>query len=93
MVINYQVLVNCENRLAELKNKKADAFTDDPSGKGDSTSDALTGKPVYYTNMVSNIHAGKNFYLDSLEENYKLSFSEDFASVMDEIEKEYKTKE
>ena len=44
------------------------------------------------TNMVSNLHAGKDFYLDSLKNNYHLTFSDDFASVMDEIEKEYKEK-
>ena len=44
------------------------------------------------TNMVSNLHAGKDFYLDSLKNNYHLSFSDDFASVMEEIEREYKEK-
>ena len=44
------------------------------------------------TNMVSNLHAGKDFYLDSLKSNYHLSFSDDFASVMEEIEREYKEK-
>lgn len=44
------------------------------------------------TNMVSNLHAGKDFYLDSLKNNYNLTFSDDFTSVMDEIEKEYKEK-
>lgn len=47
---------------------------------------------MYYTNMVSNLHAGKEFYLDSLKKNYNLSFSEDFAEVMSEIEREYKEK-
>ena len=46
----------------------------------------------YVTNMVSNLHAGKDFYLDSLKNNYHLSFSDDFASVMEEIEREYKEK-
>ena len=45
------------------------------------------------TNMVSNLHAGKDFYLDSLKSNYHLSFSDDFASVMEEIEREYKVEE
>ena len=44
------------------------------------------------TNMVSNLHAGKDFYLDSLKNNYHLSFSDDFASVLEEIEREYKEK-
>ena len=43
--------------------------------------------PVYY---ASNLHAGKEFYLNSLQENYQLSFSDDFADIMDQIEKEYK---
>jgi cell wall-associated NlpC family hydrolase len=40
--------------------------------------------------MVSNLHAGKEFYLNSLSSNYQISFSDDFASVMDAIEEEYK---
>ena len=39
---------------------------------------------------VKTVHAGKGFYLDSLEENYQLTFSDDFADMMDEIEQEYK---
>ena len=42
--------------------------------------------------MVSNLHAGKEFYLDSLKDNYQLSFSDDFEDVMNQIEKEYKEK-
>ena len=38
----------------------------------------------------SNLHAGKEFYLNSLQENYQLSFSDDFADVMEQIETEYK---
>ena len=51
---------------------------------------AKTGTPVYYSSMVSNLHAGKEFYLDSLKDNYQLSFSDDFEDVMNQIEKEYK---
>ena len=61
--------------------------TDISDGSGNVT--GKTGTPVYY---VSNLHAGKEFYLDSLKNNYQLSFSDDFSSVMDEIEKEYKEK-
>ena len=32
----------------------------------------------------------RNFYLNSLQENYQLSFSDDFADVMEQIETEYK---
>ena len=34
--------------------------------------------------------AGKEYYLDSLKDNYQLSFSDDFEDVMNQIEKEYK---
>ena len=62
-------------------------------GKGVTpTPAAQIGSPVYFTSMVSNLHAGKEFYLNSLKKNYQLSFSDDFAKVMDEIEKEYKQK-
>ena len=70
------------------KNQKdAGNATDISDGSGNVT--GKTGTPVYY---VSNLHAGKEFYLDSLKNNYQLSFSDDFSSVMDEIEKEYKEK-
>ena len=91
MVTNYQALVSMEEKITALKKKQngdngsntdiSDGSKTDVTGK--------TGTPVYY---VSNLHAGKDFYLDSLKENYQLSFSDDFSSVMDEIEKEYKQK-
>lgn len=110
-VVNYQILVDFESALQELKNQQATP-TPSPSptptptptpgdsnsnggisdGTGSSVTNALTGTPVYYTNIASNLHAGKEFYLDSLKENYYLEFSDDFASVMEEIEKEYKEK-
>ena len=85
LVTNYNLLVGFESKIAELQKKQnADipAFTD-----GSKASE--TGTPVYY---VSNLHAGKEFYLDSLKGNYQLTFSDDFASVMNEIEAEYKEK-
>ena len=92
MVTNYQTLVKLEAKIAELKKKQnsSNSNTTDISD-GTKTTDVTgkTGTPVYY---VSNLHAGKDFYLDSLKENYQLSFSDDFSSVMDEIEKEYKEK-
>ena len=108
-VTNYQILVDFETALEELKNQQATPTpTPSPSptptpsvsdgnggltdGSSGNVTNVLTGTPVYYTNMVSNLHAGKEFYLDSLQEIYQLSFSEDFASVMDQIEKEYKEK-
>ncbi len=53
---------------------------------------ALQGTPIYYTDMISNLHAGKEFYLNSLKEYYHITFAEDFPAVMDEIEYEYKKK-
>lgn len=81
-VTNYSVLQKFENQISELKkeNSKTD-ITDDTGITGKS------GTPVYY---VGNLHAGKEFYLDSLKDTYHLTFSDDFSSVMDEIESEYK---
>ncbi|MDO5335828.1 MAG: NlpC/P60 family protein, partial [Eubacteriales bacterium] len=64
--------------------------TPDPEEDPSLLINGQSGTPVYYTNMVSNIHAGREFYLDSLKENYGLEFSSDFAQVMEEIETEYK---
>ena len=82
---NYNLLVQAEATIAQLEAQKNNANTNNPFTSN--TSAAQTGTPVYY---ASNIHAGKDFYLDSLKNNYNLTFSDDFASVMDEIEKEYK---
>ena len=92
MVTNYQTLVELETKIAELKKKQNSSngnSTDISDGTTTTDVTGKTGTPVYY---VSNLHAGKDFYLDSLKENYQLSFSDDFSSVMDEIEKEYKEK-
>ena len=86
-VSNYNLLVQAEATIAQLEAQKNNANTNNQFT--DNTSAAQTGTPVYY---ASNIHAGKDFYLDSLKNNYNLIFSDDFASVMDEIEKEYKEK-
>ena len=86
-VSNYNLLVQAEATIAQLEAQKNNANTNNPFTSN--TSVAQTGTPVYY---ASNIHAGKDFYLDSLKNNYNLTFSDDFASVMDEIEKEYKEK-
>ena len=88
LVTNYSLLVGFESKITELQKKQntdTPAFTD--GSKASET--GKTGTPVYY---VSNLHAGKGFYLDSLKDNYQLTFSDDFASVMDEIETEYKEK-
>ena len=88
LVTNYSLLVGFESKITELQKKQntdTPAFTD--GSKASET--GKTGTPVYY---VSNLHAGKEFYLDSLKGNYQLTFSDNFASVMDEIETEYKEK-
>ena len=89
-VSNYNLLVQAEAKITQLEkqqnnnnNNSNNPFTDN------TTPTAQTGTPVYY---ASNIHAGKDFYLDSLKNNYHLTFSDDFASVMSAIEKEYKEK-
>lgn len=93
LVTNYESFVAMEKQLKELIAKSDKDKEADPIGDGtDSNVDALIGSPIYYTNMVSNLHAGKEFYLNSLKNNYQLTFSEDFASVMEEIENEYKVK-
>ena len=61
-------------------------FTSNPSA-------ILLGSPTmisYSTDMVSNIHAGKEFYLKSLKDTYKLTFSDNFADIMEQIEQEYR---
>lgn len=104
-VTNYKILTEAEAKLAAVDkndsdnkrdNKKDDSSTEDNKNTeitdGNNATATQIGAPVYVTNMVSNLHAGKDFYLDSLKNNYHLSFSDDFASVMEEIEREYKEK-
>ena len=104
-VTNYKILTEAEAKLAAVDkndsdnkkdNKKDDSSTEDNRNTeitdGNNATATQIGDPVYVTNMVSNLHAGKDFYLDSLKSNYHLSFSDDFASVMEEIEREYKEK-
>lgn len=90
-ISNYDLLTKMEKQIADLEKQKNDQtnVTTDPFSDQSTTTEAVTGIPVYY---ASNIHAGKDFYLDSLKNTYHLTFSDDFASVMDEIEKEYKEK-
>ena len=97
LVTNYTTLVSVEKKLNALPDKDSgqpekDPAKSDENSEATATPEAQTGTPVYYGNYVSNLHAGKDFYLNSLESNYGLSFSEDFASVMDEIESEYRAK-
>ena len=100
-VTNYKLLVEMEDTISQMPgeaddDKKDDKKTDDdqpeltptptPTPEIVVTPAALTAAPVY----ASNLHAGKEFYLNSLQQNYQLSFSDDFADIMDQIEKEYK---
>ena len=90
-VSNYNLLVQAEGKIAQLEEQQKNNTNSNTNGSfsDNTTTEAQTGTPVYY---ASNLHAGKDFYLDSLKNNYNLTFSDDFASVMDEIEKEYKEK-
>ena len=94
-VSNYNLLVEMEARIQTLETEKKKEEENKASAKNDfsdnnsATATGVTGTPVYY---ASNIHAGKDFYLDSLKKNYNLTFSDDFSAVMDSIEKEYKEK-
>ena len=88
-ITNYNLLVGFESRIADLQKNQKDGGNTDISDGSNTDVTGKTGTPVYY---VSNLHAGKEFYLDSLKNNYQLSFSDDFSYVMDEIEKEYKEK-
>ena len=88
-ISNYNLLTEMEASIAALEEQKKQEPANNNSFSDTASATAQTGTPVYY---ASNIHAGKDFYLDSLKKNYNLTFSDDFASVMDEIEKEYKEK-
>ncbi|MGI6070323.1 MAG: C40 family peptidase [Blautia sp.] len=101
LVTNYDILLQAEETLDLLKKEEANhqlEETKDPNAGDDfqnvdseeGKTNVLEGNPVYLGNAVSNLHAGKDFYLDSLKENYNLEFSDDFAQVMEEIEQEYK---
>lgn len=95
-VTNYKILTEAEAKLAAADKNNSDNSKEDNKNTeitdGNNATATQIGDPVYVTNMVSNLHAGKDFYLDSLKSNYHLSFSDDFASVMEEIEREYKEK-
>lgn len=64
------------------------AADDKDADKIDSTTtQALNGTPVYY---ASNLHAGKEFYLNSLQENYQLSFSDDLQMLWSRLRQSIK---
>ena len=96
MVTNYEKLLEMEEAvakfIADVSPTPSPTPTEPPFTDAGGNLGVLTGTPVYYTNMVSNLHAGKDFYLDSLKDNYQITFADDFSSVMEQIEQEYKAK-
>lgn len=80
-VTNYQLLTEMEATLNLTPTPTPTVTPEDVQ--------AIQGTPVYY---ATNLHAGKEFYLNSLKDNYQLTFSDDFADIMDQIESEYKVK-
>ena len=104
MVTNLYVLEAAERKIQALqaeqeKQEEQDAdtqedLTGDSFGQGELLEEKDSSTTGTYragsTSSVLNLHAGKEFYLDSLAENYDIEFAEDFSEVMDEIETEYK---
>ena len=74
MEARIQTLETEKKKEEENKASEKNDFSDNKS----TTATGITGTPVYY---ASNIHAGKDFYLDSLKKNYNLTFSDDFSAV------------
>lgn len=99
LLLSYEAVIQMlheetDDKKNETTDKKDSEFTNGNTTQNTNGNTVVQqGTPVYYTNMVSNLHAGKEFYLDSLKNNYQMSFSEDFASMMEQIEQEYKQKE
>ena len=92
MVYNYVTLIQARELLDELKENQAkepedgsddeNSFINSNNNSGNSFSSENTNvqvgqKVTIGSSSISNLHAGKGFYLDSLEENYNLSFSDD----------------
>lgn len=104
MVTNLYVLEAAERKIQalqaeqeKLEEQDADTqedLTGDSFGQGELLEEKDSSTTGTYragsTSSVLNLHAGKEFYLDSLAENYDIEFAEDFSEVMDEIETEYK---
>ena len=81
-VTNYKLLLAMEKMIRDMGNEAA------PGDEGE----LKDAKPLDGVTYESNLHAGKEFYLNSLMDNYQLSFSDDFGDVMSQIEAEYKEK-
>ena len=88
-VTNYQLLTEMEEIISLMADAAEDPeLTPTPTVTPEPVQ-AVQGAPVYY---ATNLHAGKEFYLNSLKDNYQLTFSDNFAEIMDQIEAEYKAK-
>lgn len=102
LVSNYDILKKAEEQYKDDSVTVDDVDTGDGSESGASTGtsydssgySAVEGAAVVYSGStgVTNLHAGRSFYLDQLKETYALSFDDEFEDVMDSIEKEYKEK-
>ena len=100
LVSNYDILEKAEEQY-QKDNAEVDNVDGDGGNEG-STSvsydsngySAVEGAAVVYSGSagVTNLHAGRSFYLDQLKDTYALSFDDEFEDVMDSIEKEYKEK-
>ena len=98
LVTNYDILKKAEEQFKEDNITVDDVdggYEDGTSGSYDSSGySAVEGAAVVYSGTagVTNLHAGRSFYLDQLKDTYALSFDDEFEDVMDSIEKEYKQK-
>ena len=103
LVSNYEALEKAEELYKENHIEVDDVDDgDDASDSGSGTSgsynssgySAVEGAAVVYSGStgVTNLHAGRSFYLEQLKDTYALSFDDEFEDVMDSIEKEYKEK-
>ena len=77
LIENYKDFLKIEEEMNRLIEEEEELVDDEKDVK-----------PVVY--YVSNLKAGKEFYINSLKSKYHLGFAQDFGSVMDEIEHEYK---
>ena len=103
LVSNYEALEKAEELYKENHVEVDDVDDgDDASDSGSGTSgsynssgySAVEGAAVVSSGStgVTNLHAGRSFYLEQLKDTYALSFDDEFEDVMDSIEKEYKEK-
>ena len=67
LVTNYKKLEQMEKQIAELKEEENNNADGEQTDISDGTETGREGTPVYYSSMVANLHAGREFYLDSLK--------------------------